>query len=227
MNILTIIAHPDDEIIGCGGTIRSLANQGHSVYSCIMCAPADARSNLPDAEALRASIENSEKIIGIKESIKYEFKNIQFNVVPHLELVRAIEAAIVKFEPEWIFTHHPGDLNIDHRVCYEASMAAVKLPQRHTADLPPTMIKKVFLFEVLSSTDWASPLDTAFSPNSFWDIKDTFAEKIDSLKCYPNVMKPPPHPLNEDNIEALARLNGAKVGLELAEAFCLIRDVNS
>ncbi len=226
MNILFIIAHPDDEVLGCGGTLCKLADEGHDIYTCVLCAPADARHERPDLKSFQEAVEEAEKVIGIKDSIKYEFKNIQFNTVPHLEMVKAIEAAIVKFKPEWIFTHHPSDVNIDHRICYEASMAAVRLPQRFSKDMSPTLIKKIFLFEVLSSTDWSPPIGLAFQPNCFFDVKKTFDTKMQALGYYGNALKPFPHSRSRENIKALANLRGAEVGIEMAEAFCLIRDLN-
>ena len=226
MNILLVIAHPDDEVLGCGGTIRKLADEGHDIYTCVLCAPADARHERPDLKSFQDAVQKAESAIGVKDSLKYEFKNIQFNTVPHLEIVKAIEAAIVKFKPEWVFTHHPSDLNIDHRVCYEAGMAAIRLPQRFSKDISSTMIKKVFLFEVLSSTDWNPPIGLAFQPNCFFDVKKTFEQKIQALGYYGNALKPFPHSRSLENIKALANLRGAEVGIEMAEAFCLIRDLN-
>ena len=226
MNILLIIAHPDDEVLGCGGTLRKLADEGHDIYTCVLCAPADARHERPDMQTFQQVVQQAEKAIGIKDSLKYEFKNIQFNTVPHLDMVKAIEAAIVKFKPEWVFTHHPSDVNIDHRVCFEASMAAIRLPQRYSKDIPPTLIKKIFLFEVLSSTDWAPSIGLAFQPNCFFDIKTTFDIKMQVLDYYGNALKPFPHSRSRENIKALATLRGAEVGIAMAEAFCVIRDLN-
>ena len=149
MNILAVVAHPDDELLGCGATLKRLADAGHSVYSVVLCAPADARHNRPSIDRLQEVSQKAAKAVGIRDSLHYEFPNIKFNAVPHLDMVQAIEKAILKFRPEWIFTHHAGDLNIDHRICYETTMAAVMLPQRLSHDLPPTMIRRVFLFEVV------------------------------------------------------------------------------
>ncbi len=225
MNILVVIAHPDDEVLGGGGTLRKLANEGHDIYTCVLCATADARHDRPSLKAFNKEVEKAHQTIGIKDTFNYEFKNIQFNVIPHLEVVQAIESALLKFKPEWIFTHHPGDLNIDHRVCYEATMAAVRLPQRMSTDLPPTLIKKIFLMEVLSSTDWTTALEPAFRPTCYVDIKDTFDQKMQALHCYANALKPFPHPRSEQNIEAHARLRGSEVGFHMAEAFFVVRDL--
>lgn len=226
MNVLAVVAHPDDEVFGCGATLRKLADQGHNVYTCVLCCSVDARSKRPNLDRLEEISAKSSALIGVTESMKYDFRNIQFNTVPHIEMVRAIEAAVVKFKPEWIFTHHPGDANIDHRVCYETTVAATTLPQRLSTDLPPTMIRKLFLFEVLSSTDWAAPVGDGFRPNSFFDVAASFEAKLNALDAFDGALKPTPHSRSRENVERLAHLRGAQVGLDLAEAFCLIRDIN-
>jgi N-acetylglucosamine malate deacetylase 1 len=226
MNILAVVAHPDDEILGCGGTFKKLAEQGHRVYTCVLCSSADARYNRPSIERLNAVSEEASRSVGIAESIGYDFKNIQFNTVPHLEMVKAVEAAILRFKPEWLFTHHPGDINIDHRVCYETTVAASMLPQRLSTQLPSTMISKIFLFEILSSTDWAPPIGEGFRPNSFFDVSTTFEAKLSALQAFEGALKPFPHSRSLENVRNLANLRGAQVGFELAEAFSLIRDLN-
>jgi LmbE family N-acetylglucosaminyl deacetylase len=226
MNILCVAAHPDDELFGCGATLRKLKNEGHSVYTCILCADVNARHERPDIESLKRVSQNAERVIGIDESIKYGYENIQFNTVPHLDMVKAIEKAILRFRPVWVFTHHPSDLNIDHRVCYEATMTAIRLPQRLSYDVPPTMIRRVFLFEVLSATDWASPIEPAFQPNSFFDTTATLDTKIQALEAFQGALKPFPHSRSVENIRHLAHLRGAQAGVPCAEAFCLVRDVN-
>ena len=226
MNVLCVAAHPDDEILGSGGTLRKLRDSGHNIYTCILCAPADARHGRPPEQRLQQVAAEAERIIGVTESMKLEFGNIRFNAVPHIEIVSAIEKAIRTFRPSWVFTHHPGDLNIDHRICYEATMAAVMLPQRLSTDLPPTMIERVYLFEVLSSTDWAPAPMEPFKPNSFFDIRSTFEAKTDALKAFEGAMKPFPHSRSLENVKYLAHMRGAQVGVEYAEAFVLVRDVN-
>jgi LmbE family N-acetylglucosaminyl deacetylase len=227
MNILAVVAHPDDEILGCGATLRRLADAGHNIFSCILCSAAGERFNRPSADRLKQVAKKASKLIGVADSLEYDFANIQFNVVPHIEIVRAVEAAITKYKPAWIFTHHPGDLNIDHRVCYEATMAAAMLPQRLSSELSPTMIEKIFLFEILSSTDWAPPMGEAFRPNSFFDVRATFEAKMNALDAFEGALKSAPHSRSHENVRRLGMLRGAQVGIEIAEAFCLVRDLNN
>ncbi len=227
MNVLAVIAHPDDEVLGAGATLRRLADEGHAIYTCVLCAEADARHARPELERFRAECERARAVIGIRDSLGFGFGNIRFNAVPHLEMVQAIEEALLRFRPEWVFAHHPGDLNIDHRVCYEATLAALRLPERLTSELPPTLVRRVLLFEVLSSTDWTTPLDPAFQPNCHFEVGATFAAKMEALACYSNAFKPDPHPRSRANIEAHARLRGAQVGVAMAEAFCIVRDLHA
>lgn len=225
MNVLAVIAHPDDELLGCGATFKRLTDAGHRVSTCILSGNADARHNRPDLARLHQMSETSARMVGIAESMRFEFKNIQFNAVPHLDLVRAIEQAILRWRPEWVFTHHPGDLNVDHRVCWEATMSAIMLPQRLSTDLPPTLIKRVYLFEIPSSTDWAPSPFPAFQPNAFVDVSRTFDDKMRALHAFEGALKPHPHARSEENVRSLARVRGGAVGVDYAEAFCLTRDL--
>ena len=226
MNILCVAAHPDDELFGCGATLRKLKNDGHSIYTCILCGDVNARHQRPDTDSLKRVSMNAERIIGIDDSVKHGFDNIRFNTVPHLDMVQTIEKSIVQFKPSWVFAHHPSDLNIDHRVCYEATMAAVRLPQRLSHDMPATMIRRVFLFEVPSATDWAAPTERAFQPNCFFDAGATIDAKIQALEAFQGALKPFPHSRSIENVRHLAHLRGAQAGTTVAEAFCLVRDVN-
>lgn len=224
MNVLAVVAHPDDELLGCGATFRRLADEEHDVYTVVLASEAEARHVLPDR--LDEVAANAGRMVGIRDSLKFSFPNIGMNTVPHLDVVRAIETAIERYRPEWIFAHHPGDLNLDHRVCYHATMAALRLPQRMSRPLESTLVRKVFLFEVPSSTDWATPLDTPFLPNSFFDVGGTFQHKIEALESFEGALQPFPHPRSAENLRHLAHLRGAQAGVELAEAFCLVRDLN-
>lgn len=225
MRVLAVVAHPDDELIGCGATLRKLAIEGHEVFACVLGAGAEARHDRPTSTRLAQMTRAAHDRIGIKGSAQYEFKNIEFNVVPHLEIVQAIENAIERFRPEWVFAHHPGDLNIDHRVAYETTMSAVRLPQRMSRDLPSTLIRRVFLFEIPSSSDWGTVFEP-FVPNSYFDVENTFDDKLAALDLFEGALKPFPHSRSKENLRHLAYIRGGQAGVTLAEAFCLVRDLN-
>lgn len=225
--VLVIGAHPDDEILGVGGTIARHTAQGDEVYACLLCEHVTARKNKPEHALFLEQVHAAKNIVGIKEILFFDFPNIQMNTVPTLKIVQAIEEAIVRFRPEIIYTHHSGDVNDDHHVVFRATMAAIRLPERgNVAGLQRNMIKEVLCYETPSSTEWAPPLPgNAFLPNIFVDIRDFLDKKLAALACYENVMKPYPHPRSVEAMKAKAKTTGVQAGLEAAEAFVLMRGV--
>lgn len=213
---LIVVAHPDDEVLGAGGTAAALAEHGVSVRSCVLSARAEARRNRPSAHDLRSNILRAQEILGLGEPILGDFPNIHLNTVPHLELVQFIEAAIAETRADLIFTHHPSDLNNDHPQTSAACQAAARLFQRRSG-VP--QLKGLFFMEVLSATDWAFAGTDRFSPDTFYPIAQTLDRKIMALRAYEGVMRPFPHPRSEEVIRALAAYRGGQAGLLNAEAF--------
>ena len=225
-NVLVVGAHPDDEILGAGGTLIRHARSGDKVFSCILSEGATARYGEDMIPVLREHVKKAGDIIGISDVVFHDFENIRMNAVPALEVVRAVELAILKFRPEIIYTHSSGDVNMDHRVVFDAVVAAMRLPERRRHDLPINMIKKVYCFETPSSTDWAPPLaGHAFMPNFFVDVKDTIDTKLEALKVYETETKRYPHPRSLEAIKMRANIRGIECGMEFAEAFMLIREL--
>lgn len=226
--VLVIGAHPDDEILGVGGTIAKHTAQGDEVYVCLLSEHVTARKNKPDHTLFLEQVHAAKNIVGIKEILFFDFPNIQMNTVPTLKVVQAIEEAIVRFKPEIIYTHHTGDVNDDHHVTFRATMAAMRLPERgNIPGLPRNLIKEVLCYETPSSTEWAPPLSgTAFLPNVYVDISNFLDKKLAALACYENVTKPYPHPRSAEALTAKAKTTGVQAGLEAAEAFMLIRKLH-
>ncbi|MCR5137837.1 MAG: PIG-L family deacetylase [Oscillospiraceae bacterium] len=216
MNILFAVAHPDDEVLGAGGTIPRLIREGHHIAVCTLVNLADARANR--SATLAEDQKNAHAILGIEKAYNGDFPNIRMNTVPHLELVQFIEKAIEDWQAEVIYTHHPADTNIDHEMTSGAAQAAARLFQRRSG-IPP--LRQLSFMEIPSSTEWA--LNSAmnrFTPNCFADIgEDGMKTKLRALAAYIGVMRPQPHPRSEEALRGLAAWRGAQAGCAFAEAF--------
>lgn len=221
--ILSVTAHPDDEALGFGATAAKLASQGNTIYNCILSGNVDARQFRPEVEELHQHTLNAQKIMGAQAPVLGSFPNIKFNTIPHLELVQFIEKAIMDVQPDFIFTHHPYDLNNDHYHVSKACQAASRLSQRK--DVKP--VKGLYFMEIPSSTDWAFPVDAnGFRPNTFFEIGEEFLKvKIKAVDAYKGVMRPYPHPRSPEGLTGLAAYRGGQSGLNYAEAFQAIYQI--
>ena len=218
MNVLVVVAHPDDEGLGAGGIIARLVDAGHSVSCCIVSGAVKARSKRPHNEELNYNMEKAQKILGLKEIVVGDFPNIELNTVSHLKIVQFIENCISRLNINSIFTHHPSDLNNDHTIVSHSCLAASRLWQRRD-NIP--RLKELYFMEVQSSTDWAfNGHNRAFEANTFVELSENDLErKITSVEAYKNVMRQVPHPRSRANMIALARYRGSQAGFEYAEAF--------
>jgi len=214
---LTVTAHPDDEILGFGGSSYCLSKKGNKIFNCILSGKVDARAKRPELVELSKNIDQAQKIIGAEKAILGDFPNIKFNIVPHIEIVQFIENVISKVKPDYIITHHPYDLNNDHYHTSKACQAASRLYQRK----PLKKLKGLYFMEILSSTDWAFPGNGKnFYPDTFITIgKNGLKNKIKALKAYKGIMRPYPHPRSNESLEALATIRGSQVGRKYCEGF--------
>jgi LmbE family N-acetylglucosaminyl deacetylase len=217
MVYLIVTAHPDDEILGFGGSTFILTTNGHIVYNLILSGNVDARRHKPDLEDLIQHIHTAQKLVGAQLPILGPFPNIKFNSIPHLDIVQFIEEYIEKLQPDVVITHHPYDLNNDHYHTSKACQAAVRLFQRK----PIKPLKALYFMEIPSSTDWAFPVDgQQFRPDTFIEIGETgLLKKLEALHAYKGVMRPYPHSRSDEAIRALAVLRGSQVGRNLCEGF--------
>lgn len=215
--ILSVTAHPDDEVLGFGGTAAKLGAAGHEVVNCILSGEVDVRRYRPSINELNEHIIEAQKIINCKEAILGGFPNIRFNTIPHIELVQFLEKVIEDVGPDYIFTHHPYDLNNDHYHVSKACQVASRLFQRK----PVKRIMGLYFMEILSSTDWSYPVNAnQFQPNTFFELGESYlTAKIEALRCYKTVMRDFPHPRSEEVIKGLASYRGGQSGLRYAEAF--------
>jgi LmbE family N-acetylglucosaminyl deacetylase len=219
--ILIIASHPDDEILGCGGTVARLIKEGYEAYTLILGEGVTSRDRERDREKrkkefeeLKKNIYKANKIIGIKEVFIYDFPDNRFDTVPLLDIVKVIEDIKDKIKPHTVFTHYKDDLNIDHRITCKAVLTA-------TRPLFNETVKEIYSFEVLSSTEWNYPV--SFYPDVFFDITDTLDLKLKAMNEYKSELRDFPHPRSLEAIRLNAEYWGMKVGNKSAEVFKNVR----
>ncbi|WP_110655830.1 PIG-L deacetylase family protein [Salinicola halimionae] len=216
--VLVVAAHSDDEALGCGGTIKKHSVDGDTVHAVFL---ADGVTSRPDKDAAdlaqrNAASAEAQQILGIENVYMLGFPDQRMDGVSLLDIVQKLEKIIYEIKPEVIYTHHLGDLNLDHRITHQAVLTACR-------PVPEASVKEIYSFEVMSSSEWNAPTYEAFLPNVFIDISDFIGSKIESLQKYEVEMRDYPHSRSIAHIEYLARHRGAIVGVEAAEAFMAIR----
>lgn len=216
---LFVVAHPDDEVLGAGAFIYDTAMNRDGEVAVLVFNTCDTTRYEEDYTKIVADLEKSHKILGIKEKYLYAYDDSNMHNADHRRMVQDVEAAIKDFQPDYIFTQSPGDVNTDHYWTAATCMEAFHLFQRGREKIKP--IKGLYLMEVQSSTDWAlNPAISVFKPNTYIPVSQKAVDaKINALKVYENVVRPIPHPRSEDALRALPILRGAQAGVPLAEAF--------
>ncbi len=221
--ILIIAAHPDDEVLGCFGTVGRLIQEGYEAYTLILGEGKTSRDLQRNVEhkkdelaVLDEEILKANAIIGIKQVFTCNFPDNRFDSVDLLDIVKEISRIKESIQPHIIFTHHEHDLNIDHQITYKGVVTA-------TRPIEDECVKEIYSFEVLSSTEWAYPL--SFAPDTFFDISSTIQLKIDAMSHYESELREYPHPRSLQGIKLLAQNRGMSVGVYFAEAFKTIRVV--
>lgn len=219
--VLVVVAHPDDEILGCGGTIARLIKEGSEVCTLILGEGITSRDQKRDNKRrdneiteLKKQARQANRILGVKEVFFSSLPDNRFDTVPFLDIVKAIENIIRKVKPQIIFTHCAKDLNIDHCIIYKAVITAARPTPRNIAT-------DIYSFGIISSTEWNFP--NVFSPDTFFDINDTLNLKIKAMSLYKSELKKFPHPRSLKGIRINAEYWGIKVGIKYAEAFEAVR----
>jgi len=224
--VLVIAAHPDDEVLGCGGTIIKHVEDNDEVHSMILAEGITSRdvdrNLLLRGTELKTLHENSNlvaKIMGVKDLEMHDFPDNRMDSVPLLDIVKKIETKIEIFQPNIVYTHHSGDVNIDHTITHNAVVTACR-------SLPGQCVKRILFFETLSSTEWQMQTGSKiFKPNWYVEIAKTFEKKMKALKCYSSEMRKYPHPRSYEGVKILAQYRALTIGGEYAEAFSLGRNI--
>ncbi len=222
--ILVVAAHPDDEMLGVGGTIHNLVSKNKIIANAMILSKGitSRQSDKNDKDLIKQekNIIKSTSIIGFKDVVTLDFPDNRFDSVDLLDIIRSVENIIEKFKPDIIFTHHSMDLNIDHRITNEAVITA-------TRPVPDTRPVSLFSFETPSSTEWqVNDSDKAFLPNFFVELnKNDIVAKQKALRAYSTECKNYPHPRSEKSLEIISERWGLNIGVKYAEAFRIIRHI--
>ena len=217
-SILVVAAHPDDEVLGCGGYIAKRASEGHKVTVLFVSDGVSSRSGVVkpnEVKSRRAAALEAGAILGVDSHVFGDFPDNQLDTIPLLTIVKFIEDAILLSNPEIVLTHHRGDLNIDHSTASKATLTACR-PK------PESKIKTLLFFETPSSTEWNfGTNESFFIPNWYENISECMTQKLEALEAYKLELRDWPHPRSTRAIKGLAELRGATCGLDAAEAFVL------
>lgn len=224
--VLVVAAHPDDEILGCGATIIKHIAQGDIVHTLIMAEGLTSRDLIRDSEMragelseLHSTAKRVSEFLGVSKLVIHSFPDNRMDGVNLLDVVKKIELEIDEYKPDIVYTHHAGDVNIDHKVTHDAVITACR-------SLPGNSVRDILFFETVSSTEWQiMTADKIFKPNVYVDVTEFMGKKRQALELYASEMRDYPHPRSYKGIELLAQYRGLTVGVHYAEAYMLGRSI--
>lgn len=218
-NILVIAPHPDDEVLGCGGTIARHAAWEDSVHVLIVTRGDPDLYPDDDEAEIRREIESAHQVLGVAGTIYLNYPAPRLDTIAGYQLAEAIHQVIHQVQPCTVYLPHHGDIHIDHQRVYQATLVAARPINR-------CPVRQLLCYETLSETEWSPPQsNAAFIPTAFTDISDYLDTKLKAMGCYGAELKPFPHPRSLKALDALAKLRGATVGLAAAEAFSVVRQI--
>lgn len=218
-NTLIIAPHPDDEILGCGGTIMKLTSEGKKVF---VLAITRGKKELYSEERIknvRQEALNAHHLLGVTATRFLDFPAPDLDLVSIAEISRAISGVIKEFHISTLYLPHHGDIHNDHKIVFNSGLVSAR-------PIKENPVKSIYSYETLSETEWAAPFgDDAFIPTRFVNISDVFTAKLEAMKCFKSQLREFPNPRSLKSIEALANMRGATVGFTHAEAFVTIRTI--
>ncbi len=218
--VLVVAAHSDDEALGCGGTIARHVAEGDSVHAVFVADGVSSRLGAGGEELnfRNQTAESARQILGISKNYFLGLPDNRLDSLPLIDVIQPLEKILSEVKPQIVYTHHYGDLNIDHRITHQAVMTACR-------PTPGSSVKEIYTFQVLSSTEWNTPGVSTFAANYIVNVTDYLSVKEAALQAYAVEMRPFPHSRSIENVMALARYTGAINGLMAAEAFVQIRTI--
>ena len=227
--ILVVVAHPDDEILGIGGTLNKLVSKNQCIIKVIVLGEGLTSRSVErdrdlwniELQSHKNDITKAKEIINYQSLSVYDFPDNRFDSVPILDIIKVIEKEKETFEPNVIFTHHGGDTNIDHQITFNAVITSCR-------PIKNELVKSIYTFETPSSTEWQSPNHpNYFRPNVFHELnKENIEAKCKAMECYGFEKREYPHPRSNKSLKILAQSRGSIIGSKYAEAFMLIRSIH-
>ena len=221
MRVLVICAHPDDETLGCGGTMLKHVAAGDELTWAIATQAHEPQWSRETIELKAVEVDRVAEAYGVARHVRLGFPSSRLDVTPRSELMAAVGGVVEQARPELVYVVHPGDVHGDHADVFEATLGVLKAFRMGTLG-----VRRVLAYETLSSTDAAPPSPArAFLPTVFSDVSDRLERKLEIMAFYESEAQPDPLPRGPEAIRALARLRGATVGVRYAEAFTLVREL--
>lgn len=215
--VLVVAPHPDDEVLGAGGTIARLARTGHAVHVAVVTTGRAPRFDAAGVARVRAEAAAAHAVLGVAQTHWLDFPAAELAEHPHSALNAGLGDLVRSLAPGLVLAPHPGDIHLDHQLTFLSTLVASR---PHQADFPAT----IAVYETLSETNWNAPhLTPAFLPNLYVDISATLEQKLDAFRRFASQVRPPPHERSVETLRALATLRGATVHRAAAEAFYIVR----
>lgn len=214
MSIILVIApHPDDEVLGCGGTLKKHALAGDRVHLCIATKAYTPEWTQAFMNQRKQEIQDANKVLGIEKTYTLDFPTVKLDTIGQKKLNDAIETVVQDVKPDIVYIPFSGDLNKDHRLVHEACLVALR-------PFSAPFVEKVLTYETVSETEWGT---SSFQPNVYSDITATLPSKIRAMRKYKSEVRTFPHPRSVKVLEALAIKRGSEANMRAAEAFILVR----
>jgi LmbE family N-acetylglucosaminyl deacetylase len=219
MRVLVIAPHPDDEIIGVGGTIAKRTAAGDEVYICVVTKGIPPVFDEVFIEQGRRECREADRLLGVKETIFLDFPAVMLETIPRYEFNGRIGDVVSKIMPDEVYIPHRGDMQLDHQMVVDAAMVALRPKYKH-------IVKRIYAYETLSETGWNIPNTTnEFIPTVYEDISNTISKKLEAMNIFQSQLAEFPAARSLGAIKALAKYRGATVNVTAAEAFTLIREI--
>jgi len=219
MKVLVVAAHPDDEILGVGGTVAAHVHRGDQLQIAIMCGGGSLRYAKEDCSQIHAEAQKAAAILGVTDLVLGSLPDQRLDTLPISQVAAEIESLVRSLRPNVIYTHFCGDINRDHRVLAEAVLVAAR-------PYAAPFVQEILMYETPSSTEWGIPqLSSSFQPSVFVDITQTLEKKVQAFVCYSAEICPEPHPRSPAALRNRARYWGSLVNRRAAEPFISVRSL--